>query len=41
MIVMGIRSTVRMAQEILGRTSDLVLRRAPCEVILDKLSGGS
>jgi len=29
---------IRMAQEILGRTSDLVLRRAPCEVILDKLS---
>ena len=27
-----------MAQEILGRTSDLVLRRAPCEVIVDKLS---
>jgi nucleotide-binding universal stress UspA family protein len=38
MIVMGIRSQIRMAQEILGRTSDLVLRRAPCEVILDKLS---
>ncbi len=37
-IVMGIRSEIRMAQEILGRTSDLVLRRAPCEVILDKLS---
>ncbi len=38
MIVMGIRSQIRMAQEILGRSSDLVLRRAPCEVILDKLS---
>jgi nucleotide-binding universal stress UspA family protein len=38
MIVMGIRSQIRMAQEILGRTSDLVLRRAGCEVILDKLS---
>ena len=38
LIVMGIRSQIRMAQEILGRTSDLVLRRAPCEVILDKLS---
>ena len=38
LIVMGIRSEIRMAQEILGRTSDLVLRRAPCEVILDKLS---
>jgi nucleotide-binding universal stress UspA family protein len=41
LIVMGIRSEIRMAQEILGRTSDLVLRRAPCEVILDKLSSGA
>jgi len=39
LIVMGIRSEIRMAQELLGRTSDLVLRRAPCEVIVDKLSG--
>ncbi|HUL36791.1 MAG TPA: universal stress protein [Thermodesulfobacteriota bacterium] len=39
LIVMGIRSEIRMAQEILGRSSDLVLRRAPCEVIVDKLSG--
>jgi nucleotide-binding universal stress UspA family protein len=38
LIVMGIRLEIRMAQEILGRTSDLVLRRAPCEVIVDKLS---
>ena len=38
LIVMGIRSEIRMAREILGRTSDLVLRRASCEVILDKLS---
>jgi nucleotide-binding universal stress UspA family protein len=39
LIVMGIRSQVTMAQDILGRNSDLVLRRAPCEVIVDKLSG--
>ena len=39
LIVMGIRSQVTMAQDILGRDSDLVLRRAPCEVIVDKLSG--
>ena len=39
LIVMGIRSEIRMAQEMLGRTSDLILRRAPCEVIVDKLSG--
>ena len=38
LIVMGIRAEIRMAQEILGRTSDLVLRRAPCEVIVNKLS---
>jgi nucleotide-binding universal stress UspA family protein len=38
LIVMGIRSEIRMAQEILGRTSDLVLRRTPCEVIVDKLT---
>jgi nucleotide-binding universal stress UspA family protein len=38
LIVMGIRSQIRMAQEILGRNSDLVIRRAPCEVILDRLS---
>ena len=39
LIVMGIRSRVTMAQDILGRNSDLVLRRAPCEVIVDKPSG--
>jgi len=38
LIVMGIRTKIRMAQEILGRTSDLVLRRAPCEVIVNRLS---
>jgi nucleotide-binding universal stress UspA family protein len=38
LIVMGIRSQVTMAQDILGRDSGLILRRAPCEVILDKLS---
>jgi nucleotide-binding universal stress UspA family protein len=41
MIVMGIRSTIRMAQEIFGHTCDLVTRRAPCEVIVDKLSSPS
>ncbi len=38
LIVMGTRTEIRMAQEILGRTSDLILRRAPCEVIVDRLS---
>ena len=38
LIVMGVRSEIRMTQEILGRTSNLVFRRAPCEVIVDKFS---
>jgi nucleotide-binding universal stress UspA family protein len=38
LVVMGIRSTIRMAQEVFGHTCDLVVRRAPCEVIVDKLS---
>ena len=38
LIVMGIRTQIRMAQEIMGRSSDLVLRRAPCEVIMDRVS---
>jgi len=38
LIVMGTRTEIRRAQEILGRTSDLILRRAPCEVIVDRLS---
>jgi nucleotide-binding universal stress UspA family protein len=38
MIVMGIRTEIRMAQEILGHTSNLVLRRASCDVIVGKLS---
>ncbi len=38
LIVMGIRTQIRMAQEILGRNSDLVLRRAPCEVIVDRIA---
>jgi len=43
MIVLGARSKVGLRDEMLGRTSDLVLRLAPCEVIIDKLpdSGSS
>lgn len=37
MIVMGIRAQIGMREAILGRTSDVVLRQAPCEVILEKL----
>ncbi|MGB9736160.1 MAG: universal stress protein [bacterium] len=36
-IVMGIRQHVGLKENILGRTSDIVLRKAPCEVIIDKL----
>lgn len=35
LIVMGIRP-VAGAQEILGRTTSILLREAPCEVIVDK-----
>lgn len=37
MIVLGARAKVGLREEMLGRTSDLVLRHAPCEVIVDKL----
>ncbi len=37
MIVMGIRAQVGMREAILGRTSDVVLRHAACEVIIEKL----
>jgi nucleotide-binding universal stress UspA family protein len=36
-IVMGIRQHIGLKENILGRTSDIVLRKAPCEVIIDKL----
>lgn len=35
-IVMGIRPRLTRAQDLLGRTTDILLRRAPCEVIVDK-----
>ncbi|MCL4479158.1 MAG: universal stress protein [Deltaproteobacteria bacterium] len=38
-IVMGIRQHVGLKENIHGRTSDTVLRKAPCEVIIDKLPG--
>lgn len=39
MIVLGIRSHIGLTENILGRTSDVLLRHAPCEVIIDKLPG--
>ncbi|HLG22840.1 MAG TPA: universal stress protein, partial [Candidatus Manganitrophaceae bacterium] len=41
MIVLGIRSEQWLRGEWLGRTSDIVLRHSPCEVIIDKLPKGS
>ncbi len=38
-IVMGIKQHIGLKENILGRTSDIVLRKAPCEVIIDKLPG--
>ncbi len=38
-IIMGIRQHVGLKENILGRTSDTILRKAPCEVIIDKLPG--
>ena len=35
-IVMGLRTNLKAAQYLLGRTTDTVVRRAPCEVVLDK-----
>lgn len=38
-IVLGIRPTWHGSQNIWGRTTDILLRKAPCEVIIDKLPG--
>lgn len=37
LIVVGVRPEVSPMSELLGRTTDVLLRRAPCEVIIDKL----
>lgn len=39
LIVIGIRPRLTVAQDIVGRTADFLLRRAPCEVIINKLPG--
>lgn len=36
-IVLGMRPTWHGGQNIWGRTTDILLRKAPCEVIIDKL----
>jgi nucleotide-binding universal stress UspA family protein len=38
-IVLGIRPTWHGSQNIWGKTTDILLRKAPCEVIIDKLPG--
>ncbi len=35
-IVMGLRTNLKAAQYLLGRTTETIIRRAPCEVVLDK-----
>ena len=35
-IVMGVRPRLNPAQMVIGRTTDILLRRAPCEVIIDR-----
>lgn len=41
LVVLGIRPSVGGAQDILGRTTNFLLRRAPCEVIVDKPPQGT
>ena len=36
-IVLGIRPTWHGSQTLWGKTTDILLRKAPCEVIIDKL----
>jgi APA family basic amino acid/polyamine antiporter len=37
LIVLGMRTDIRGGQAALGRTTESLLRRAPCEVVVDKL----
>src|SRR5574341_294215 len=37
LVVLGLRTNLQAAQYLLGRTTETVVRRAPCEVVLDKL----
>lgn len=41
MIVVGIRPEAGLRGELLGRTSDIILRHSPCEVLIDKLPKGA
>jgi nucleotide-binding universal stress UspA family protein len=39
-IVLGMRTNLRGVQSLWGRTTDTLIRKAPCEVIIDKLPEG-
>lgn len=41
MIVVGIRPEAGLRGGLLGRTSDIILRHSPCEVVIDKLPKGT
>ena len=36
LIIMGIRPVIGLPERIIGRTSEAVLQRAPCEVLIDR-----
>jgi nucleotide-binding universal stress UspA family protein len=37
LVVLGLRTNLKAAQYLFGRTTETVVRRSPCEVVLDKL----
>lgn len=38
LIVMGIKSALQLTHRLLGSTTEIILRRSPCEVIIDKMA---
>lgn len=38
LIVMGIKSALQFTHGVLGSTTELILRRGPCEVIIDRMA---
>jgi nucleotide-binding universal stress UspA family protein len=41
LIILGMRSNLKGTSTIWGRTTDILLRKSPCEVIIDKLPSES
>lgn len=39
LIVLGMRTNIHPTQAFFGRTTESLIRRAPCEVVIDKLPG--